>query len=771
MKSFISKLLVLVTLGVLVWVSFYTLMPDAEEFSEENPLGFSIERANEHVKKISEKPHPIGTKAHSEVRNYIVQQLQQMGLQVQTQKGYTLNSEGVFTVPENIITKIPGSDPSVKNDLMVMTHYDSAVHSSFGASDAGSGVATILETIRVFLKEEIPHKNNIIICFTDAEEIGLNGANLFVEEHPWAENIGLVLNFEARGSGGPSNTILETNAGNSKLIKAFSKANSEYPMATSLMYSVYKKLPNDTDATILREQKDIPSFFFAFIDDHYDYHTANDTFKNLDQNSLAHQASYLTALMPYFANANLTELKSENESVYFNFPGLGMLYYSYSFIIPLLVLAWVLFVAISVYAIRKKTFTAFSLVKNIVWFIVILFVAAIAVYFGYQFIYRQYPEYADNLNGFTSNGHYYILAFVAITLAIAFLFYRAIYSGKELERSVPAPLFVWLLINTVVAIAFKGAAYFIWPVFFGLLNYYLIIRKNRPNLWVLLFFSIPAVFLFAPLIQFFPVGLGLKMLVISSVFSVLLLGLLMPIFIHYKKIHWLGVLCLIIASVSLLMAHNNAEFSNKNQKPNSLLYLLDVDNEEAWWVTYDEYLDEFTSEYFTDETEVTEDVIFHSKYNSAFTQQCKAEVKPIAEAVILMEEDTTFQKNERDKFTLKIAPQRKINRMEIFADQQVNFFNFKVNGKTAPSAEKNVFYQNRESEKLLTYYAIDCDTLRLDFELKKGEQFELKVYEASNDLLENKNFTITSRTENMMPKPFVLNDAIITKQTLTIKAD
>ena len=79
MKSFISKLLVLVTLGVLVWVSFYTLMPDAEEFSEENPLGFSIERANEHVKKISEKPHSIGTKAHSEVRNYIVQQLQQMG--------------------------------------------------------------------------------------------------------------------------------------------------------------------------------------------------------------------------------------------------------------------------------------------------------------------------------------------------------------------------------------------------------------------------------------------------------------------------------------------------------------------------------------------------------------------------------------------------------------------------------------------------------------------------------------------------------------------
>ena len=87
-------------------------MPDAEDFSEENQLGFSIERANEHVKNISKKPHSIGTKAHSEVRNYIVQELQKLGLQVQTQKGYSLNPEGVFTVPENIIAKIPQHTPN-----------------------------------------------------------------------------------------------------------------------------------------------------------------------------------------------------------------------------------------------------------------------------------------------------------------------------------------------------------------------------------------------------------------------------------------------------------------------------------------------------------------------------------------------------------------------------------------------------------------------------------------------------------------------------------
>ncbi|MBW2961915.1 M20/M25/M40 family metallo-hydrolase [Mesonia aestuariivivens] len=771
MKQIIYKLLILIALGLLVILSFYSLMPNPEGFSAENKLGFSIEAANEHVKNISEKPHSIGTKAHSEVRNYIVQELQSLGVQVQTQKGYALNNEGVITVPENIIAKLSGNDPSSKNDLMIMTHYDSAVHSSFGASDAGSGVAVILETIRVFLKKEIQHKNNIIICFTDAEEVGLNGAELFVKEHPWANNIGLVLNFEARGSGGPSNTILETNSGNAKLIKAFSKANPEYPMATSLMYSVYKKLPNDTDATVLREQKNIPSFFFAFIDDHYDYHTANDTFKNLDQNSLAHQASYLTALMPYFANANLTELQSESESVYFNFPGIGMIHYGYAIIIPLLIIAWVFFLAICVYAIRKKIFTAFSLVKSIAWFLLILIASSLVTYFGYQLIYHQYPEYIENQHGFTSNGHYYIYAFVSISLAVVFLFYRAIYKGESLKRTLPAPIFIWLLINTIISIAFKGAAYFIWPLFFGLLNYFLVIKYNRPNLWLLLFFSIPAIFIFSPLIQFFPVGLGLKMLVVSSLFSVLLIGLLMPIFIHYRKIHWLGVLFIIVASISLLMAHHKAEFSNVNQKPNSLLYLLDADQEKAWWATYDHQLDKFNSPYFTEENEVIDSVIFHSKYNSRFTKQSKAEVKPITEATILVKEDSTFQQKATRKFSVKIAPQRKINRMEIFADQQVNFYNLKVNGLDQDYDKKKIFYQDRDSEKLLTYYAIDRDTLSLDFEIKKGEIFDLKIYEASNDLLENKNFNINERTQNMMPRPFVLNDAIITKQSLRLNAE
>ena len=48
------------------------------------------------------------------------------------------------------------------------------------------------------------------------------------------KDIGLVLNFEARGSGGPSYMLLETNGGNKNLIKSFSEAKTKIESLTSL---------------------------------------------------------------------------------------------------------------------------------------------------------------------------------------------------------------------------------------------------------------------------------------------------------------------------------------------------------------------------------------------------------------------------------------------------------------------------------------------------------------------------------------------------------
>ena len=249
----------------LVYYSFYSLMPQEGSPSSVSETKFSTERALIPLKEITKAPHYIGTTEHTRVREYLIGQLEELGLETEVQEGFVINPKWKsLDKPKNIIAQIKGSENG--KSLLLLSHYDSALTPSYGASDAGSGVVTILETLRAYKASGKKPKNDIIVLFTDAEEVGLDGARLFVKNHPWAKNVGIALNFEARGSGGPSNMIVETNGGNKNLIKAFMEADVTFPVASSLMYSIYKMLPNDTDSTVLREGADIDGFFFAFID-------------------------------------------------------------------------------------------------------------------------------------------------------------------------------------------------------------------------------------------------------------------------------------------------------------------------------------------------------------------------------------------------------------------------------------------------------------------------------------------------------------------------
>ncbi len=218
------------------------------------------------------------------------------------------------------------------------------------------------------------------------------GASLFVEKHPWAKNVGLVLNFEARGSGGPSNMIVETNGGNTNLIKAFTAADVCYPVASSLMYSVYKMLPNDTDSTIFREDGDIESMFFAFIDDHYDYHTANDTVENLDIETLQHQGSYLLPLLHYFAVSDLSTLKAEEDSVYVNMPLIKFMYYPFSWILPMLCLAFILFFVVLGYGFSKHKLHLGGIVKGFSPLLLSLIICGILGFFWLEITNQHIPS-------------------------------------------------------------------------------------------------------------------------------------------------------------------------------------------------------------------------------------------------------------------------------------------------------------------------------------------------------------------------------------------
>ena len=424
--------------------------------------------------------------------------------------------------------------------LLLLSHYDSSPHSSLGASDAASGVATILEGVRAFLKQNKAPKNDIIILISDAEELGLNGADLFVNNHPWVREVGLVLNFEARGSGGPSYMLLETNRGNAKVIEEFIKANPKYPAANSLVYSIYKMLPNDTDLTVFREDMDIEGLNFAFIDDHYDYHTVRDNYERLDRNTLAHQGSYLMPLLEHFSNSDLTNLKSLNDSIYFNIPFFRLVSYPFDWIFPMLALAILLFMALLFFGLRNSSLNIREIGIGFIPLLLILAINGIIGYFSWPALIKIYPQYQDILHGFTYNGYSYIIAFVMFSIATGFWAYHK-FEKVQTQNLIIAPLFLWLIICTLVALYLKGASFFIIPVFALLASLLITTHQKWPSPYLLVFLALPALWLYAPLIKMFPVGLGLKMMVTTTLLTSLTFLLLLPIFGPMKNKKRIGL--------------------------------------------------------------------------------------------------------------------------------------------------------------------------------------------------------------------------------------
>lgn len=744
-----------------VYYSFYSLMPREGTPATIDATKFSTERALAPLKIISQQPHYYGSDAHTEVRTFLVQQLQELGLEVSVQEDYLLGAYSRhLNAPKNIIGILKGTGNG--KSLVLLSHYDSAKVPSFGASDAGSGVVTILESIRAYKASGKQPVNDIIVLFSDAEEIGLDGAELFVKQHPLAKNVGLVLNFEARGSGGPSNTILETNGGNKNLIKGFIEANPAFPVASSLSYSVYKMLPNDTDSTIFREEGDIDSFFFAFIDDHFDYHTAQDTVERLDIETLQHQGTYLMAMLHYFSDADLTSLKSDEDYVYVNVPFLHMISYPFAWVLPMLVLAIILFIGFISWGFKKKRLQGKAIGKGFVVFLLSMLICGLIGYFGWTLLTVMYPQYLDIQQGFTYNGHWYIAFFALLSTGITWWLYHKFKAKEAVANFFIAPLTLWLLINAAVAIYLEGAAFWIIPVYFGVLSLWILIRQPKPNLLLLALLTVPAIFLLVPLIKAFPVGLGLKMLVSSSLFTVLVFGLLLPVFGFYRWKKMLAVGSMLIAVILFFIAHAKSDYTKDRKKPNSLLYYQKASMGASYWLTYDRNIDNWTKGYLNKNVAPADQYVTSaagSKYNTGYTFAAPAPRKLIPPIQVITTRDTVYDGLQHIAFTLK--PQRRIHEMVLYTSKETHFKELIFNGKKAELDTAKGNYSNRSSDYLMRFYVSKGDSLNVRYTAPVGSSKQFKVLEYSFDLLTHPQFSINKRPDDMMPVPFVNTDAVV----------
>ena len=762
-KKHASTLSLLIIILTTIW-GFYDLSPSVFKTPQKS-TDFSINNALSHLKEISKEPHHTGTEAHKTVQDYIVSELQKLGLDPTIQTQTIVNKKWFAgTTVENIIVKINGSEDG--KSLLLLSHYDSSPHSALGASDAGSGVVTILEGLRAFLAKKKEPKNDIIILISDAEELGLLGAKAFVEYHPWAKDVGLVLNFEARGSGGPSFMLLETNGKNSKMISEFLKADPTHPAANSLLYSIYKKLPNDTDLTVFREIGDINGFNFAFIDDHFDYHTVQDSYERLDRTTLAHQADYLMNSLNYFSDSDIENLQSDIDLIYVNFPFIRILTYPYSWVMPLYIIAGIILLLLLLFGIVLNKIQPKKLLAGFIPSTLSIVLCGGVSYLLWKLILIIHPSYNDMLQGFTYNGYWYIAAFVSLNSWICFFIYKKFTHKNTITNLLIAPITLWMIINFFIQGDFKGAGFFIIPVFIAeiILAVSIFLKPIDKNYSI--FFglvSIPTIYIFAPLIKLFPVGLGLKAIFISGILLALVFGLLLPVLNSSNARNTFTKLAGVLTVIFFSIATIYSGFDIDNRKPNSLVYVQNTLDSTSYWGTYNTVLDAYVSQKIGEDNPSIKikNAETKSKYNSKFTYAVKAENIPIKTSEITKDLDTIIDNKRILKFTIK--PTRKINKYELSLRDSLYFNHLFVND--IPVREGKYFSINKGT--FLVYHMANADEkLQIEISIPKKEKPIIFLNEISYDLLDNPILKVSPRSKNMMPMPFVTNDAIITIQKI-----
>ncbi len=310
---------------------------------------------------------------------------------------------------------------------------------------------------------------------TDAEETGLYGAYLAAKE-PFMDNIGFIINVEARGNEGPT-YMFETSSNNEYVIDFYKKA--ELPVSYSLATAVYTVMPNLTDFTEFLAV-DKQGINFAVLDDLYYYHTPNDNYNNINLSSIQHYGSQIIPLVEAFvydsAYGDVDHFVGEQNQVFFTILPNVLITYRESTMHVLHFMLLAFFIGITTFLIIKKQ-TSLTLIAKyfgIIFGLVAIF-AVIGLYLAKLIAFIGHVPFSITYVRM-QNTELITLAILLATLGtLGFLYKKFVKNDESKKALMISGIFINLLFAILTGFVLSGASFlFFVPALFGMISLFFI---------------------------------------------------------------------------------------------------------------------------------------------------------------------------------------------------------------------------------------------------------------------------------------------------------
>jgi len=478
---------------------------------------FSGERAMVHLPIIAREPHPQGSSAQARVRDYLVEQLTTLGLEIETQRSGSL---------ENVVARLHGSEPT--GAIVVLAHYDS-VKTCPGAADNASGVAALLETMRALSAGSVP-RNDIIALFDDGEELPdpYSGAKLFVSKHPWMGDVRVAISLDT-AVGGPITTN-ETGPNNGWLVQAMARA------YTGGVWTSFSGGGN-YDYTPFRDA----GIQGLALEDNYPFrqqHTRFDLPEIVNPGSVQQMGEQTLAIVRELENLDLSNPWAEHET-WFSVPLLGLIHYPQAWALPLAVAAGILLALALGLGLWSRLVSWRGLLVG--------FVAAMITAAAAGFVTGVIFEHVPGLAGWNTrswsewpevippNGWLYFVGLGLLMLVLVLIVYRIVRRWCEIPELCLAILLPFCVASVALSVAEPRTAYMpTWILLVGSLAWIAAALANKArNLWFTdLAASLEALGFLVLLFPFLPgvfMSDGFKSITILAAFWVLILFATLPV--------------------------------------------------------------------------------------------------------------------------------------------------------------------------------------------------------------------------------------------------